>query len=194
MADRSALTDEQLLSQASRGDEQAFVTLYHRKHGPLYRFVLQMSGSAELAEEVAQDVFLELIRGAARYDAARGSVAAWLYGVARHHMLKRLERERRYLPLERESPDGEEMVNVEPVATDDVLGDLTRGEALEALRQAILALPWQYREIVVLCDVQELSYEEAARLSGCALGTVRSRLHRARALLVERLRPVRCGR
>ena len=74
-----------------------------------------------------------------------------------------------------------------PVADVDVLGDLTRGERLEALRQAILNLPALYREVIVLCELHELDYVQAASAIGCPVGTVRSRLHRARALLVSKM-------
>src|SRR5204863_10076094 len=70
-----------------------------------------------------------------------------------------------------------------PAVTPDPLVDLTSGEELEALRRAVLSLPLKYREVIVLCDLQEMSYEDAASSLACALGTVRSRLHRARALL-----------
>jgi RNA polymerase sigma-70 factor (ECF subfamily) len=73
------------------------------------------------------------------------------------------------------------------IAQTDPLADLTRDEMVEAVRRAVLALPAHYREVVLLCYLHELSYAEAADVIGCELGTVRSRLHRARALLAERL-------
>jgi len=73
-------------------------------------------------------------------------------------------------------------------AREDTLGDLTRGEAIESVRQAVLALPTNFREVVVLCDLHEMSYVDAAAVLGCALGTVRSRLHRARGMLLEKLK------
>ena len=69
----------------------------------------------------------------------------------------------------------------------DPLGDLTRAESIEALREAVLTLPVRYREAVVLCDLQEMTYADAAAAIGCAVGTVRSRLHRGRALLAVKL-------
>src|SRR5206468_9906286 len=69
----------------------------------------------------------------------------------------------------------------------DPAGDLDRRRHLEALRRAVIGLPVRYREAVVLCDLQELSYADAATALGCAIGTVRSRLHRGRALLARRL-------
>jgi len=73
------------------------------------------------------------------------------------------------------------------VAFPQVERDLARDETIRALRRAILALPAGYREAVVLCDLHEMSYADAANALGCAVGTVRSRLHRARALLAERM-------
>ena len=66
--------------------------------------------------------------------------------------------------------------------------DLVQQETIDRVRQAVLSLPENYREVVTLCDLQEMSYEEAASLLGCAVGTIRSRLHRARSLLMEKLR------
>jgi RNA polymerase sigma-70 factor (ECF subfamily) len=97
-------------------------------------------------------------------------------------MLYRLRRERFYVPLEVEQAL-EECANPKP------LDELTRTEMVDAVRRAVLSLPERYREVVVLCDLEELSYVESAQILGCAVGTVRSRLHRARALLLEKLQP-----
>jgi RNA polymerase sigma-70 factor (ECF subfamily) len=72
-------------------------------------------------------------------------------------------------------------------ALPDPLGELTRSERVEMLRRAVIALPVRYREVVVLCDLEELTYAEAADALGCAIGTVRSRLHRARTMLAARM-------
>ena len=181
MTDYSQAGDDDLLRLLRTGDEEAFMTLYRRRGGPVYRFALQMSGSAAVAEEVTQDVFLAVLGGAAGYDPARGTLQSWLYGVARNHVLRSIDRDRRYSQSGEEEP-------VEAAFTESPLDDLTRSEKLESVRQAVLALPPRYREVVALCDLQELSYEEAARAIGCAVGTVRSRLSRGRALLAEKLR------
>lgn len=183
--DLSQLSDSELWQRASQGDELAFVTLYRRRQSSVYRFALRMSGSTTIAEDVTQEVFLALMREGGRYDAARSSLASYLYGIARNQVLRRLERERNFAPW----PDAEdEPDGFMPVDAGDPLGDLTRQETVETVRQAVLALPPHYREVVVLCDLHELSYLETAASLGCAVGTVRSRLHRARALLVEKLR------
>jgi RNA polymerase sigma-70 factor (ECF subfamily) len=170
------------------GDEDAFVALYRRRQGGVYRFALQMSGSAAVAEDVTQEVFMVLMREGQNFDSSRGSLAAYLYGVTRNLVLRVFDRERALVRLSDEEGEGEAAPHRSLVAHDDPLGDLTRGETIERVRQAVLALPAHYREAVVLCDLHEMSYAEAADALSCAVGTVRSRLHRARAMLVEKLR------
>jgi len=182
-------SDEDLLRRMTAGDEDAFAELYRRRQSGVYRFALQMSGSPAIAEDVTQESFIVLIRIAERYDPARGSLAAYLYGIARNHVLRRLEQDRAFVPLAESTDDGATVPAM--IAKGDPLGDLTRGERIQSLRDAILALPAHYREVVVLCELHEMSYIEAANVIGCAVGTVRSRLHRARALLVEKLRAAR---
>jgi RNA polymerase sigma-70 factor (ECF subfamily) len=184
------LRDDELIGRVAAGDAEAFAALFRRRQGQIYRFALHMTASASIAEDVTQEVFLAVISDAARYDATRASVAAWLCGIARNHVRRRAERDRLLQPLASrfgdEGDDGdriEDRLAIEPQA----LGDLTRAESIESLRQAVLTLPVRYREAVVLCDLQELSYADAAVALGCALGTVRSRLHRGRSLLAAKL-------
>ena len=178
-------TDEELLRRMLAGDGEAFEKLYDRRQGGVYRFALRMSGSPALAEDVTQDVFIALMRDGHQFDPARGTMAGYLYGMARHRVLRRLERERSFVSLteEEETPLGERFV-----ADDDPLVEYAQQELAETVRQAVLALPAHYREVVVLCNLQELNYEQAAEVIGCPVGTIRSRLNRARALLVEKLR------
>ncbi|HWS56149.1 MAG TPA: sigma-70 family RNA polymerase sigma factor, partial [Pyrinomonadaceae bacterium] len=180
-------SDAELLRLALAGDEAAFTSLFRRRQAGVYRFALHMSGSEALAEDVVQEVFIVLIRDGRNFDPARGSVAAYLYGIARNHVLRAFERERGIVPLAHDG-DGEEGAAFDLVSADDPLGELTRGEMIEKLRQAVLALPAHYREVVVLCELQELSYADAAAALDCAVGTVRSRLHRARSMLAAKLR------
>jgi len=177
--------DSDLLRLISRGDEAAFLVFYRRYQGPVYRFALQMSGKPEIAEEVTQDVFMVVMGSSSKYDPRRGSAVAYLYGVARNFVLRRLEQERPYVT----ALDDPESEYASALADDrNVLADLTRNERIESLRKAVLALPPAYREVVVLCDLHELDYAEAAAALKCAIGTIRSRLHRARALLTEKMR------
>ena len=165
------------------GDEAAFAELYGRWQGPLYRYALRMSGEPALAEDVVHEVFMALIRQTQGYDPERGPLGAYLYGVARRIVLRRLEHERPYVALADEDGGADEPVAPGP----DALAELTRSERVARVRSAVLSLPPVYREAVVLCDLQALSYDDAASILGCSLGTVRSRLHRARRLLVSKL-------
>ena len=176
--------DDELLRLISAGNEGAFLAFYNRHHGPVYRFALQMSGKTEIAEEVTQDVFLAVTRSA-RYDRNRGSVPAFLYGIARNLVLRCLDRERPYLTL-LDDPESEYTGRIADPR--DLEHELSRNERIETLRKAVLALPPAYREVVVLCDLHEMDYLAAAGVIGCAVGTIRSRLHRARALLMEKMR------
>jgi RNA polymerase sigma-70 factor (ECF subfamily) len=172
-------SDEQLIAAVAAGDREAFAALYRGRRPDVYRFALHMTGSPAAAEDVAQDVFLVVIREASRYTAGRSTVVAWLLGIARNHALRRIT-ERRHDPL----PEAER----EPATTSDPVDAMARDEDVAALRAALADLPVVYREAVVLCDLQELSYQDAAGAAACAIGTIRSRLHRGRALLAERLR------
>jgi RNA polymerase sigma-70 factor (ECF subfamily) len=175
------------------GDEEAFRTLYQRCQGPVYRFVLHMSGSPSVAEDVTQEVFLVLIRDAGRFDPTRGTLPAYLLGIGRNLLLRRLEKERVFVafPGSQDSDGLEPQRNGQHAHLVVAALDPVRNEMIGRVRQAVLSLPVNYREVVVLCDLQEMSYEEAAAALRCALGTVRSRLHRGRSLLMEKLREFR---
>ena len=177
--------DDQLLARVATGDADAFTVLFRRRQGDVYRFALHMTASPAIADDVTQETFLAVMRDAYRFEAGRATVTAWLCGIARNHVRRRLERDRalQSLDLGADDPD----MDARLATDDDPLGDLTRAERLEALRDAVLTLPLRYREAVVLCDLQELSYADAAAAIGCAVGTVRSRLHRGRALLTRKL-------
>ena len=173
--------DLELMRQTAAGDREAFAAIYRRHHASVYRFARLMTGSGSLAEDIVQEVFLVLMRNAARYDATRSSLSTYLYGVARHQTRRRLSRERRFVGLD----DGE-AVRRQLAASHPA--EIERRDELRRLRCAILSLPSRYREALVLCDLHDQSYADAAATIGCALGTVRSRLHRARQLLGHKLR------
>lgn len=183
------LGDSDLLGLVAGGNRDAFALLFRRHRALVYRFVLHMTASPAIADDVAQDVFMAVMDEAGRYDASRASVASWLCGIARNHVRRRAERDRRLEPFLGDEGDEDPAEQV-PSLGADVLGDLTRAERIEALRNAVLTLPVRYREVVVLCDLQELSYADTAEALGCAVGTVRSRLHRARGLLAAKMTAV----
>lgn len=188
MAKSMVPSDAELLRLMLAGDEQAFTALYRRHKGLVYRFALLMSGQASIAEEVTQEVFLALLRKGNRYDPTRGSLTAYLCGAARNQVLLLMKQERPYVQLVEEADEDEAVPITQLIAGDDPLGDCTRNEANRLVRQAVLALPERYREVIVLCDFQELSCAEAALALDCPVGTVNSRLHRGHALLSKKLR------
>jgi RNA polymerase sigma-70 factor (ECF subfamily) len=167
------------------GDEEAFISLYQRRQAAIYRFALHMTASPSTAEDVTQEVFLTLLRKDCGYDPARGTVSGYLYGVARKLVLRHLEKHR--MVAEHDIED-REWALPELLSDVDPMVDLMRREGIEELRRAVWALPRRYREVVVLCDLEEVDYADAAVVLGCPVGTIRSRLHRARALLLDKLR------
>ncbi|HEV7744370.1 MAG TPA: RNA polymerase sigma factor [Pyrinomonadaceae bacterium] len=192
MTPQTERSDGELLRSMLAGDEEALAALFQRRAGEIFRFALQMCGSRALADDVTQEVFMVLIREGHTFDAGRGSVSAFLMGVARNHVLRRLRRERFYVSLDGDSTDDTEAMSSRTGISrtgETPLDDLSRSETIQSVRRSVLALPERYREVIVLCELQEMSYVEAAEILGCAVGTVRSRLHRARALLIEKLRP-----
>jgi len=191
MSIRSPDTDDELLGRLRAGDEAAFQALYRRRQGAIYRFALHVTGSSAVAEDIAQEVFLTLIRNACRYDPERGTLNGYLFGIARKLVLRHLERTRMDVALD----GGNDESSAPQLAIhDDPAMALADRERVEALRRAVHCLPRRYREVVVLCDLEEVDYADAAAILGCPIGTVRSRLHRARALLFEKLSQERAGR
>ncbi len=166
-----------------------------------------MSGSPQSAADVVQETFLTLIRHAKKYDEQKGTPAAFLFGIARNHLRKLHEKEGRYVPLSEELGKGISTGSIGELAgtngnghssaraghAEMILEGLERAQIAELLRDAILTLPDHYREPVTLCDLEGKSYGEAAALLDCPVGTVRSRLNRARSILLDKLRPARAG-
>jgi RNA polymerase sigma-70 factor (ECF subfamily) len=190
-------TDEELLSAALAGDERAFGELYRRWQGPMFRFARQMCGADGGAEDVVQEVFVALMESGEQFDPTRGPLAAYLYGVARHQARRRLRTDGRYTALDDDWTEGDDdSVNGGMVvglgananASVDVATMLDRRLSIDLVHRLVLTLPVPYREALVLCDLHELGYAEAAAVLGCPVGTVRSRLHRARALLADKVR------
>ena len=186
-------SESDLLRLTAAGDEEAFRVLYRQFQGPVFRFALHMAGSTAVAEDVTQEVFMILIEKRSRFDASRGVLKTYLIGMARHLLLRRFERDQRLVAF----PDGD-VPGGTPASSSGNHAipsvppqDPVRSENIQRVRQAVLSLPADYREAVVLCELEELSYEEAAGILGCPVGTIRSRLHRARTILAEKLRELR---
>jgi RNA polymerase sigma-70 factor (ECF subfamily) len=161
------------------GDREAFTSLYRAHHRAVFRFAFHMTADSVKAAEITQDVFVWLIHHAAEFDPERGALPAFLGGVARKFVQRRQRSERRWLPF-----DAGAVLRFEAPHTDFAIAI-----DAESLRKAIALLPIRYREAIVLCDLESQTYEEAAAALGCAVGTIRSRLHRGRELLARKFQP-----
>jgi RNA polymerase sigma-70 factor (ECF subfamily) len=175
----SDVEDNDLIAAARRGDTDAFSRLFAHHHRAVFRYAAHMCGR-EHGDDIVQDTFLALLRQTAEHAATRGPAGPYLLGIARHLVLKRLGR----LYDDRESGVLDETIDRTPnFEAPTALDLLAREELLGAVRSAIDALPPAFREAIVLCELEELDYTAAAAVMGCPIGTVRSRLYRARALL-----------
>jgi RNA polymerase sigma-70 factor (ECF subfamily) len=143
----------------------------------VYLFAWRMSGSASAAEDITQDAFMVLLRHPDRFNPARGSLRAFLLGIARNLVLKRWRSEHRHEPLD-----------------DDAMAapvDLDRGPIGDVVGRAVHALVPFQREVVILVEYEGLTLAEAALAVDADVGTVKSRLHRARENLRRTLAPLR---
>jgi RNA polymerase sigma-70 factor (ECF subfamily) len=176
-----------LLAQMKQGDEAAFVQLYRRHRDAVYRLALLYSDSTAQAADATQEAFVHFIARPGQYDPMRGTLAAWLCGVARN-IARKASGSR-----EEATDPGDLADDVDPheahIDRETPLERILRGEAAEHVRRAVAALAPHYRDVLILCELSELSYAEAAQVCGIDIGTVRSRLSRARAKLAQRLAP-----
>ena len=162
--------------------KRRFARCLRRYQRRIFQYASRMCGPAA-GDDVVQETFLAVLKGT-RFDASRGTVEAYLLGIARHHVLRRIA-----MNVD-ELNEPANLQNVDrPDFFDTPLEALARGEIVETVRAAVDSLPPIFREVIVLCDLQEMDYATVAELIQRPVGTVRSRLHRARALLVETLTP-----
>jgi RNA polymerase sigma-70 factor (ECF subfamily) len=175
------LNDAELHRAALAGSGEAMAAIYRRHGGLVYRFTLRMSRDAAVAEEITQEVFLALLSRMDRFDAKRGTLSTWLCGIARRQLWKHLERS----GLSNVDEDGATELECPDNGPMELL---LRQEAVAVVRAGLQELPAALREVVILCAFEELSYEQAAEVLGVPIGTVRSRLHRAKARLADLVR------
>ena len=171
-----------MLSRARHGDEAAFLALFQRHRTPSFRFAYRLTASATAAEDIVQECFLALLRGAG-FDARQGSLRTYLYGIVRHLALKRVRL------AEREAEEADDR------AGDlDPLGDLLASERAAMVERAVASLPLLQKEALILFEYEELSMEEIATITGADVGAVKARLFRARESLRRRLAPLLAAR
>jgi RNA polymerase sigma-70 factor (ECF subfamily) len=186
MTSPRATSDAELLRQVRAGTASAFAELYRRHQGPLYRFALLRCGSPDTAADVVQEAFMGLLTERFRFDPLRGQLQHFLFGVARNLILKIEESRQRQVAL----PDSGEDDEAELELADEAAGPLARlleNEAAEEVRRALALLPAHYRDVVILYEMHDLAYAEIAQVCQVDIGTVRSRLSRARTALAARL-------
>ena len=177
-----------LLARMKQGDESAFTALYRRHKDAVYRFALLYCGSGAIAADVTQDTFLHFIGHPEAYDPSRGAIGAWLCGIARN-LARKASSHREDATDPAELQDDAHLADTQ-VDPHTPLERLLRDEMAEAVRRALAAIAPHYRDVLILCELSELSYAETAQVCGIDIGTVRSRLHRGRAQLAARLAPL----
>lgn len=174
--------DTEHMARLATGDASALRPLYEKHGRALLRFSAAMCRSRQAAEDLVHDTFVALLREPFTFDPSLGSVYGYLCGVLRHRVSRHYRQEKRWVTLDSDDESAEPQANSHNPAD-----EIARSEETAAFRRALLELPLQHREIIALCDLEELPYATVATILGCPIGTVRSRLHRARALLTIRL-------
>ncbi|KQV53257.1 hypothetical protein ASC95_10895 [Pelomonas sp. Root1217] len=179
----SASGDEvALLARVADGDADALALVYRRESGSVYRYALALAGDEATALDAVQEAFAQLLRGPQAFNAGRGSLGAYLAGMARHQLLNQWRDARRHVPLD-DSLDTDETAELMPSSDTR----LNQSQQQDGLWAAIRRLSWPQREAIVLVDLQERSYEDAAAIAGVSVDTLRTRLHRARQRLADLL-------
>nr|WP_314862467.1 RNA polymerase sigma factor [uncultured Undibacterium sp.] len=187
------ISDTELMRLMRNGDKQAFTALYRRHHAALYRYAVLRCGSTAIAADVVQDVFMGLMTDLYKYDALKGQLRYFLFGVARNVAMKHDNALQKTASAMNEFEDDEDQQNEVICENAAPLERLMRDQMAEDLRQAIASLATHYRDVLILYEMHEMSYLEIADICQINIGTVRSRLSRARLALAERLSQYRSG-
>lgn len=169
-------TDEELLDRICRGDRAALHTLYRKYYHPLLRFTFRLTRQLELAEEAINDTMLIVWREAASFE-GRSKVATWIMGIAYRKALKLGQRGRLWRLRHTSDPND----GIERFASDEAPTE--RAELEDLLEQALRALPAEQRAVVELTYYFGCSYDEIAKIVGCPVNTVKTRMFHVRAKL-----------
>ncbi len=184
--------DIQLLRAIRQGDATAFQNLYRRHRSGLYSFALLHSGAPDVAADVVQEVFMGLLSDSYGFDPLKGMLANFLYGVARNLVLSHARQNRRWVqPIQ--ADDGDDSLDQVVDTAAEPLARLLDDEAAGHMRRALAALAPHYRDVLILFELHEKSYQEIAQICQLEIGTVRSRLSRGRAALAKALEPYRAN-
>jgi RNA polymerase sigma-70 factor, ECF subfamily len=177
-------TDGELVERCRRGDEPAWHELVGRHTRRVFGIAYRFAGRVDEAEDLTQDVFVKVYQSLGRYEPAHGAFAGWITTVARNQAIDHYRRRREE---HRRAAGSPELLEGLPAGGDSPEGQAERGERAQLVRRGVRNLPSDLREALVLCDLKGLSYEEAATALGVPLGTVKSRINRARLELARRL-------
>ncbi len=169
-------SDEDLLRATGRGEEAAFLQIYRRYQGRVYRYAVRMTGSADAARDVTHNCFASLLEAPSRYDARRAGLGTYLCRAARNLSLRHASR------CWRERASGRS-ADLTPSLMPSPLQQLLQDERARIVREAVLALAPLHREVLILAEYEELDMASIARIVGAEVGTVKVRLHRARQKL-----------
>ena len=177
--------DAALLLRIRSGDALAFSTVYRRHSAAVFRFASLHAPSRDAAADAMQETFLWLAtHGANGFDPERSSLPAFLCGVARNHSLRIRAVEARFTEL---PEDDQITAQFSAAVIDDALAHLLARERGQALLNALATLPAEHREVIALVEFEDFSYADAANIIGCPIGTVRSRLSRAKLALRDKV-------
>jgi RNA polymerase sigma-70 factor, ECF subfamily len=176
-------TEVEVLRKAAGGDEASFVALYERHRAAVFRFACRMLGSVAQAEDVTQECFLGLVRRPERFRGEAASLRTYLCAAARNIAFAHLRRQAREALVEAFDEDSGLPGEQGP------LRGLMEAEAAEAVRTAVQSLPLLQREAVILFEYEDMTLAEIATVAGTDVGTIKSRLHRARQRLKRLLEP-----
>ncbi len=178
----AASQDDELLGRCRAGDESAWDELVRRHTRRVFNIAYRFTGRADAAEDLTQDIFVKVYQNLHRYHVGDGAFPAWIATVARNQAIDRYRRRR-----DERLQDDPEVLALLPAAGDSPVRAVERAETARLIHSGLRALPRDLREVLVLCELQEVSYDEAARLLNVPLGTVKSRLNRGRLELAKRL-------
>lgn len=159
--------DEDLMLEVRNGAGDTLGVLFDRYHSPLYNFYAKLTGDRTLSEDLVQEVFLRILKYRQSYEPGT-PFRAWIYQIARNARVDHYRKTPRHITFEPEM--------VPPAMPKDAA---QQSEEAALLHRALMQMPEEKREILILSRFQELKYEEIARLLGCELGTVKTRIHRA---------------
>lgn len=179
-----------LAARVGQGDRLALEEAYRREAGPVYRYALALCGNPAWAADATQEAFIAFAERSDGFDERRGSLGAYLAGVARHSLLAQWRHARQEAPAEDPLEAGAHVAEgsaAQALAQPSPEQLLVQAQSTAELWAALRQLPWAMREALVLVDLQDRPYAEAAQIAGLELNTLRTRLHRARARLAQLL-------